>query len=163
KEKRSLSTLFHLRLREASLIMTGALALFLLLALFTYSPSDPAWNHILHLHKETINAGGKVGAFISSSFIHLFGYFAFLLPFLLFYSVWLYFHLREALDSDYLSYFTMLKSIGLLLLLIPGCALASLHWQIDWAPKISGGGFIGLHIAKSMLNLFNFSGTNLIL
>lgn len=153
---------FHLRLREALLIVTGAVSLFLLLALFTYTSSDPAWFQVFQ-SKTVLNAGGKAGAFLASLLIALFGYLAFILPLMLFYGAWLYFSYRDELDAEYFAYFKMLRAAGFFFILIPGCALASLHWSMDWASSATGGGMIGRRVALGMIHFLNVTGANLIL
>ena len=60
------------RLRESWWFALIALALYLLLVLYTYDKSDPGWSHsvdasIIH------NAGGVAGAYIADLMLYLFG------------------------------------------------------------------------------------------
>ncbi len=151
---------FNRRLSEGVLIVTGVLSLYLLLALFTHVSSDPHWSNISQ-PVSVINGGGRVGAFISDFLLFLFGHLAYLFPVMLFYCAWLYFRHRDELDTDYLSYFLMLRGAGFLFILVPGCALASIHWGI--ASLGDGGGLLGKWIALSMIRFFNYSGASLIL
>jgi S-DNA-T family DNA segregation ATPase FtsK/SpoIIIE len=59
--------------REARWIVFAALAAWLTLVLFTWSPADPGWSHssraaILH------NRGGMVGAYLADVLLYLFGF-----------------------------------------------------------------------------------------
>ncbi|HVV68394.1 MAG TPA: DNA translocase FtsK 4TM domain-containing protein [Gammaproteobacteria bacterium] len=151
---------FKRRLSEGVLLVVGMVALYLLLALFTHIPSDPTWSHITK-PMSVVNGGGRVGAFLSDFLLYLFGRFAYLFPLMLFYSAWLYFRHRDELDTDFLSYFLMLRGAGFLFILVPGCALASIHWGI--ASLADGGGLLGKWISFSMIRFFNYSGASLIL
>lgn len=152
---------FRHRLREAVLIVTAAITLFLLLALFTHTASDPIWTKIKH-SREILNLCGKAGAFFSDLLLYLFGYLAYLLPFLLFYSAYLYFRYSHLLEEEYLSHFALLRVVGFGLIFIPGCALASLHWILD-PPRLSGGGIVGQWVSIGMVSVFNVLGSNLVL
>jgi len=74
--------------REGGLYLLIAIALFLLAAMITYSPDDPGWSHagprdVVH------NYTGHAGAWLADVFLYLFGYLAYLLPFMISYSGWL--------------------------------------------------------------------------
>jgi S-DNA-T family DNA segregation ATPase FtsK/SpoIIIE len=159
---------FRYRLREGVLVATAAVALFLLLSLFTHAAADPPWTQIKHA-KEVINLGGRAGAFLSDFLLYLFGYVAYVLPCALFYGAWAYFRysallLAEAEEEEegYLSPFLLLRAAGFIFLFIPGCALAALHWYLD-PPRLSGGGLVGQWLGIGMLDFFNTLGANLIL
>ena len=66
-------------LREAALYVLGAIAIYLLVALWTYQPSDPSWSYRGPSHTVQ-NAGGWVGAWVADVMLSLFGYVAYLLP-----------------------------------------------------------------------------------
>lgn len=158
----SLEDRFQRRLSEGLLIFTGAVTLFLLVALFTHVATDPTWSQLLHRHHgnlSVVNSGGKAGAFFADFLLYLFGSFALLFPLLLFYASWLYFKYREEiLDPDFGSYFLMLRIAGFFFVLIPGCALAALHGS-----TINSGGILGKWVGLSMVGYFNVTGTSIIL
>lgn len=142
-KSKSFAIPFHLRLREALLIVTGAVSLFLLLSLFTFTSSDPAWFQVFQ-SKAVLNAGGKGGAFLASLLIAIFGYLAFILPLMLFYGAWLYFSYRDELDAEYFAYFKMLRAAGFFFhfnswlrlgqfTLVDGLGLIH-RWGNDWPP-----------------------------
>lgn len=132
---------FRNRLREGILIAVGGAALFLLLALVTHTASDPVWSQVKHA-KAVLNLGGRAGAFLSDFLLYLFGYLAYLLPFMLFYAAWLYFRYSPILEQDYVMNFILLRAIGFICLFVPGCLLGSLHWRLE-PPWLSGGGIVG--------------------
>lgn len=158
---------FRYRLREGILVATAAVALFLLLSLFTHAAGDPPWTQGRHA-TEVINLGGRAGAFLSDFLLYLFGYVAYVLPCALFYGAWAYFRYsalwlaEEEEEEGYLSQFLLLRAAGFVFLFIPGCALAALHWYLE-PPRLSGGGLVGQWLGIGMLDFFNTLGANLIL
>ena len=90
---------FQLRIREGLLIAFVALCLYLLLALVTYSPSDPGWSSTGR-GGDIHNIGGPAGAFLADIFFSLFGYLSYLFPFMLGYQAWRIFRLRDQ-DSPF--------------------------------------------------------------
>ena len=62
--------------REAMLIFTSAVALFLLLALSTYHPGDPGWSHT-GPSGPVVNEAGVVGAWLADVFLYAFGIMAY--------------------------------------------------------------------------------------
>lgn len=161
KKTASFSDYFAYRLREGILIATAAISLFILLALFTHSTADPIWTQVKHANG-VINLGGRAGAFFSDFLFYLFGYLAYLLPFVLFYSAWLYFRYSNFSEDDYLANFILLRATGFVFIFVAGCGLASLHWLLD-PPRLSGGGLIGVWVAIKTVDFFNTLGANLIL
>ncbi|TDJ70900.1 MAG: cell division protein FtsK, partial [Proteobacteria bacterium] len=85
--------IMHL-LREAGLYVLGAIALYLLIALWTYHPSDPSWSHS-GSSSRIINAGGQAGAWIADLLFNLFGYAAYLFPLMIGFAGWRVFRDRD--------------------------------------------------------------------
>jgi S-DNA-T family DNA segregation ATPase FtsK/SpoIIIE len=73
------------RLREAGMLISFAVASYLLVALYSYNPQDAAWSHS-GTNGEIQNFGGVAGAWISDLSFYLFGFLAFLLPVMVFYN-----------------------------------------------------------------------------
>ena len=73
--------------REGTLIVYFLAGLFLLIALVTYSPSDPGFT-TTGSGDEIGNAVGSYGAWLADFLLHLFGYLSFLFPLLLAYQVY---------------------------------------------------------------------------
>lgn len=165
QKSKTLEDRFQHRLSEGVLIVTGALALFLLVALATHVSSDPAWNQLWSRHHSSvsvINSGGRAGAFLSDFLLYVAGNIAFVFPLLLFYGAWLYFRYREEIkDPEFGNYFALLRLTGFIFVIFPGCALATLHWTS--LNSISSGGLIGEFIAAGMVNVFNYTGASIIL
>ena len=66
-------------LREAALFVLGALALYLLISLWTYHPADPSWSQS-SVVKTIHNLGGKFGALMADLLFSMLGYLAYLFP-----------------------------------------------------------------------------------
>ncbi len=162
KNSSVLAGIFRKRLHEGILLLVAAVAVFLLLAMVTHDYADPIWFGD-QKSGELLNAGGRVGAFLSGTLLYLFGYFAYLFPFMVFYAAWLNFRHREQLETDYRSYFTMLRGAGFFFLLLTGCALSSLHLSMADPLHVGAGGILGRVIAKGMVGVFNPLGANLVL
>lgn len=151
------------RIREGVLILTVGISLFLLLALATYHISDPGWSDTGQ-SQQIANAGGKVGAWVSDIFLYIFGYMAYLFPFMLSYAAWLNFSHRSE-DEEHLRYwFLLLRAVGFLLVLTAASSLLSIHSQMQPANlPFSSGGILGNTVGLRMLGFFNQVGTVLIL
>jgi S-DNA-T family DNA segregation ATPase FtsK/SpoIIIE len=68
--------------RIAAMLSAALLALFLLIALVSYSKSDPGWRQS-HSISDIANLGGVFGAFLSDALFSLVGYMAYLIPLVL--------------------------------------------------------------------------------
>ena len=68
------------RLREMLMLILAGVAVFLMIALVTYSSSDGFWPS-----GSVMNAGGKIGAWGAYMFFAAFGAFAFLAPVVVWY------------------------------------------------------------------------------
>jgi len=161
QEAPSFTDYFRRRVREGALVAVAAVSLFLLLALFTHTSADPVWTQIRQA-TDVINLGGRAGAFLSDFFLYLFGYIAYLLPLVLFYSTWLYFRYKDSLQEEYFMHFLVMRITGFALIFVPGCALAALHWYLD-PPRLSGGGVVGQWVAIHIVNFLNTLGANVML
>lgn len=155
------SDYFNRRLRESGVLIVVAIALYFLLALLSHNNADPTWVKV-HASSHVSNSFGWIGAFIADFLLYLFGYLAYLLPIMMFYSAWWYFRHSHLLDEDYLSYFLMLRLAGFLFIFLAGCALGSLHWRLH-PPWLTGGGLLGRWIAFHMVGFFSHEGAHLIL
>ncbi|GAA5215140.1 DNA translocase FtsK 4TM domain-containing protein [Corallincola platygyrae] len=147
------------RLLEAALIVSSVGAVFLLLALYSYAPTDPGWSQTAFAG-EIKNMTGAVGALVADLLFFVLGYQAYMVPFLVAFLGWYsfrrYYHVFEI---DYMA--LSLRMVGGLLLLIGISALASINFDDFYF--FSAGGMLGDVIAASMLPVFNLLGTTLLL
>lgn len=150
------------RLREALLIIVTAIALFLLLSLVTYHNTDPGWSSTGDV-TQVANAGGRAGAWLSDLILYLFGYIAFIFPFLLIYAGWIF--LRALPDSPAFDLRAFaLRSAGFVLLMLGASGLASLQFGAYHAHlPYSAGGILGDIVAPQLVAEFNLTGSTLLL
>jgi DNA segregation ATPase FtsK/SpoIIIE, S-DNA-T family len=147
-------------LREGTLWVLGALALLLLLALFSYHPHDPGFS-------DTGEPGpvgnwiGPVGAWLAGFFLFLFGRPAYLFPVMLAFAGWLV-HKDQSLPETRSRINTLLRAFGFVLTLVTSCGLASLHWSGAGLPN-SAGGVLGELAGKGSAHGLSFLGATLLL
>lgn len=145
------------RLRELGMISLVALAGFLLLALVSYHSNDPGWTHLVNTD-QVHNAAGRAGAWTADLLLHLWGYLAFLIPFLLIYQTWLWFDRSKGTkkeNSPLNIVIISMRWVGFILIIVAGSGLAGLH--------DNAGGILGDLIFKGMIHIFNVAGAILIL
>ena len=118
----------------------------LMLALVTYSPSDPgmSWSST---STETVitNAGGSIGALVADVGRTVFGFTIFLLPVVMAIAGW--FWLRTLLRNESTrSYVIILFSVGIVLTLVSGSGLENLHATYQSQNHI--GGIAGYEVSR---------------
>ena len=157
----------HLRYRlyEGYFILMLTFSVFLLLALISYHPSDPSWSHSIAI-KKVSNVTGEVGAWISDLFLYIYGYLAYLFPFMLTFIGWVFFRNRHEQRTEPLIIWSLvlLRSVGFLLVLLAGSALAVIH--LPFSPShlpFNTGGILGTVVVGTLLPICNKVGTTLIL
>lgn len=155
-----ISNLMQRLLREGTLIIYSLLALFLLIALVSYSPADPGFTTTGN-GEAVSNAVGVYGAWLADIFWYLLGYLAYAFPALLLYKV--YSSFREAeLASEFSWPLFGLKTAGFILLVISASGLATLHFEIT--PELpSAGGVIGSLVADLCTPVLATLGSTLLL
>lgn len=149
-------------IREGAMWALVCVALYLLLALVTYSPQDSAWSHVGYGDIVT-NAGGRVGAWFSDIAFYLFGILSYLVPVMVAWSGYLIFRKPEPWPEIRLHKLA-LRWFGFLFTLVAGCVFASIYLPGLGAelPNGSGGG-LGLLLGEHMLRAFGPKGTLLFL
>ena len=151
-------------LKEGALFIFGFAALYFFLALFSYDASDPGWSHSgLAAQKDIANLGGPTGALISDIFLSLFGYLAYLFPIMVAYSGLLIYKDRQK-EHVFDKRGVALRSLGFVLALFAGCALASMHDATVVSPlPVNAGGILGDILGGRMVHSFNIIGATLLL
>jgi len=141
----------------AALLLLG-LALFVLLALVSYSLDDPQGLLKVWSAPAVSNWGGKAGALLASGVLGFLGLSGFLAPLLLLGLAWQ--SHREGLD--YLAWPQVLAALGLL---ASSAGLLGLAWPyIPWEQGlIHGGGYLGKALAAGLTGLLNRPGATLVL
>ena len=147
------------RTREIRGVVCLALAVFLLLCLFSYSPHDPSFTRFMADGPSTHNLTGKFGSYTADAIIRLIGIASFLLPLALLACAFQYF-LRPAFMVSAprvlgFSFFA-LACAGLLGSLVKGGVTF-------YGETLEAGGLIGKGIVRFLLGYFNPAGTYIIL
>lgn len=151
------------RMREGSLIFSLAISIFLVLSLFSYHHSDPAWSSVSQT-AAIQNAAGKAGAYVADIILYFFGYIGYLFPLTLLFGAWQLFKTRKNHDQEYRFRFMAVRCFGLVLTILCATGAASL----DIVPSyrflpLTAGGVIGNSVAYMLVGGFNFIGASLIL
>ncbi|UJF19891.1 DNA translocase FtsK 4TM domain-containing protein [Vibrio sp. SS-MA-C1-2] len=146
------------RLLESLYILGILSSIFLMVSLISFNPADPSWSQT-GWQQGVSNAGGAFGAYIADIFFFAFGLLAYLIPFLFTLAAWFFFRRRKQSEQiDFMILAT--KIIGILLLFLSSCSLATVNFDDFW--YFSSGGVIGDVIANSAIPLFNLLGSMLI-
>jgi DNA segregation ATPase FtsK/SpoIIIE, S-DNA-T family len=136
-----------------------AAALFWIVSLASYEPSDPAWFFRVGVEGPIANFAGRVGAFLAELTFQLVGYTAFVVPIALIVAGWNYFWCR-AVDAP------ATKVFGAALLF--GCVSTFLSMAISQTAAAgmashTGGGYLGSFLAAEMIAYLGQTGSIIIL
>ncbi|AQA20276.1 cell division protein FtsK [Halioglobus japonicus] len=149
------------RLREGAFIGVSAVCLYLLLALATYSGTDPGWSASGN-GSAISNLGGPTGAWLADVFFSLVGYAAYLFPILLAYrALILLLERNNPHGFDWLTF--GIRTLGLVLVMIAGTALAAMNDTGQSSLPQGAGGILGQAIGGSFTVAFSAVGSRLIL
>lgn len=147
------------RLLEAGLIITTAVAAFILVALLSFDPADPSWSQTGDYIKVK-NLTGTAGAWVADLLYFSFGWLALIIPVIVQGLGYLLFKkTHQVFKLDYLT--LSLRVIGLILFIVSSTAISSINFDDFY--QFSSGGVIGDVFANAMLPAFNFTGTSIIL
>jgi S-DNA-T family DNA segregation ATPase FtsK/SpoIIIE len=149
-------------LREAALYALAILAVYLLISLWTYHPTDPAWSHRGPTNI-VANSGGRVGAWVADVLFNLFGYIAYLLPLMIAVIGWRVYLHRKDPELPGLKQ-RIVTSTGFLMALVGACGLASLYFsQSKIGLPFAAGGWFGNAVGAGLVAALNFVGATLLL
>ncbi len=152
-----------LRLREGALILAAAVALYLLLAIGSYQPADPAWS-TSGTNPDAKNLGGVMGAWLSDALLYGFGLTAYFSPLMVIFSGWLLFRWGAEETSDGALHFWLLKVVGLLMAVGAASGLATLHLSHHATTlPLDAGGVMGELVGRGALGIFGGVGATLLL
>ncbi len=149
-------------LREAALYVLGAIAIYLLISLWTYTTSDTSWSH-RGSNTTVFNTGGRAGAWLSDVFFNLFGYVAYLLPIMIAITGWrIYLHRKDPAPTGLKHRLLMASSF--LAAVVGACGLAGLHFaQGKTGMPFASGGWLGNAVGLGLASNFSFTGATLFL
>jgi len=148
--------------RESWWLAFLAVALYLLLVLFTFHKGDPGWSHsIVPEHIE--NGGGVVGAYLADLLLFVFGVSAYWWVVLCGALVlWGFRRIETVPESDRRSYAVAL--IGFVLLLIASCGVESLRlYTLKAMLPGAPGGAMGALVGNGLAGIAGFTGATLLL
>ena len=151
-------------IREAGFIALALIAVYLLIALLTYSAADPGWSQAVSSNR-VHNSGGVVGAWLADVLLYLFGYLGYLFPFILAFDGWRLFRNRR-LQVPVNPLQISLRAGGFLLLFIGGCGLAWMYFSpgAHLPHELHGaGGIFGDATGSLLRATFGHLGTTLIM
>ena len=143
--------------REGVFLLLAVAAIFLLVTLLSYEPSDPGWRQ---LNNNTVieNLGGISGAFLADLLFSVFGYAAFLLSAL----PVLKFVQRLSIEPAVYGWLGWVWRFGgAVLLLISSSMLIHLYDATNILPA-GAGGAIGSSVADPLIIQFGFVGASLL-
>lgn len=145
--------------REGAVIALIALAIYLAMALLTFTPGDPGWASIGH-DTSVRNYAGRTGAWLASLFMDFFGHMAYLFPVMIAgYAIMLIRRRNESLDLHWPLF--LMRFGGFLLILLSATSLLSLYSVFGLG--VSSGGVLGTAVSEAMVRFFNLPATTLLL
>jgi len=148
--------------REGALWGTVIVALYLVLALASYSPEDPGWS-FAGQDGAVSNAAGRFGAWFADLALFLIGGLAYLIPVAVVWSAYLLFREHET-EPETKLYWLALRWIGLLFTIAAGAGLAGLQLPGSFGALPNGlGGGLGQLIASAVDSAFGLGGGSLVL
>ena len=146
--------------REGTLIVYFLLALYLTIALLSYSPSDPGYT-TTGSNENIVNAVGFYGAWVADALLHAFGYLSFGFPSLLAHKVYSSFR-EEQLTAEFSWAMFAFRALGFSFLMLASCGLATLHFNVEDTMPYFAGGFLGSIVVDLSLPLFSILGSTLL-
>lgn len=144
------------RSHDVIFLLSLLASLLLLVALATYSATDPSWS--VQSSKPVENAAGKFGAFLADILLQGFGYLAYVIPVLIIAKLALMF--RKKPSTNNMAWLS--RTFGLLLTTVMCCVLAEMSvWHGEHLPA-GAGGVLGDWMLSLLLPLFGFVGTSVV-
>jgi DNA segregation ATPase FtsK/SpoIIIE, S-DNA-T family len=150
-------------MRDIAMIVIAPFLLYLLVTLYTFSPSDPGWSHSGSVTAPLNNAGGRVGAFLADVLLYLCGYVAFVLPFILGAIAWIALFGMDTDGDGEADLGPALRLIGIVGFLIASTGLLQLKIGAATGFSARAGGILGQLVGDSLLSAFGMIGGNLFL
>jgi len=136
-----------------------AAALFWIVSLASYEPTDPAWLFTVGVNAPTANFAGRVGAFLAELTFQLVGYTAFVVPIALIVAGWNYFWCRKV-DAP------ATKIFGACLLFACVSTFMSMAVHTTGTTGMAshtGGGYFGMFLSSQMTAYLGQTGSVIIL
>jgi DNA segregation ATPase FtsK/SpoIIIE, S-DNA-T family len=149
-------------LQESRWLGVGALAVFLIMALWGFQRSDPGWSHAVGA-AGLQNPAGRAGAWVADLMLYVFGLSAWWWVVLLGMTVWWGFRRLHG-QPEKLPPSPYLAIPGFLALLLASTALEALRFHTLQAElPLAPGGMLGLEISRWLADTLGFTGATLFL
>ncbi|HVY52978.1 MAG TPA: DNA translocase FtsK 4TM domain-containing protein, partial [Gammaproteobacteria bacterium] len=153
------------RLNEGLLLIYCAIAVFILVALISYTHTDPSWSTVSS-SREIANWGGKVGAWLADFLYLMLGFVAFVLPLTMLYWCIKSFPAKVEEKAKKNSFISdrALKGIGLIFMLVSSCGIIHTYFgRYGAALPARAGGIIGYLVSKELSEFLNVRGSLILL
>ena len=148
--------------REGALLVISAVAIYLLISIASYSPSDPGWSNAARVD-QIANRGGVVGAWLADVLLYLFGFMAYLFPLTIGYAGWLIYQGLKTPYDEFDAYHAAIRTAGCVLTVCAGCGLATLHYHGSAVFPVDAGGLIGNFVGIGLADIVDPLGGTLLL
>ena len=148
--------------REGALLVISAVAIYLLVSIWSYHPGDPGWSNAGHVDR-IANLGGVAGAWIADILLYLFGFMAYLFPVMIGYAGWLVYRGLKAATVELDVHHATIRAAGCVVAVCAGCGLATLHYHGSAAFPVDAGGIIGSIVGSGLAGIVNPIGGTLFL
>ena len=148
--------------REGALLVTSAVAIYLLVSIASYDPGDPGWSNAGHVER-IANLGGVAGAWIADVLLYLFGFMAYLFPVVIGYAGWLVYRGLKAATDEIDVHHATIRAAGCVVAVCAGCGLATLHYHGSAVFPVDAGGIIGSIVGSGLAGIVNPIGGTLFL
>ena len=147
--------------RETVVIVLLALCIFLLLALFSYSASDPGWSY-RGPETDVSNWMGALGAWLSDVFYSLLGASALWLPAMLGFAAWWLMRSRQVrFELDMLA--LAVRVAGFFMLVLGTTVLGALHfYNPESVLPYGSGGILGEGLVATLMPIVSHTGVGLV-
>jgi len=152
------------RLHEGLLIVLVACGFFVLLSLVTYHRADPSWSHQVDNIK-VLNAGGRVGAWLSDFLLYLFGYITYFFPIILFQCIWEVYRAYQRVEGiPKIAWLPVSSRItGFIMTVLSTTSLLHLYLAgVNAGLPYESGGIVGVTFGNFLLQWFNRVGATTI-
>jgi len=149
-------------LQESRWLGVGAIALFLIMALWGFSKEDPGWSHAVGsatLH----NPAGRAGAWIADLMLYIFGLSAWWWVVLLGMFVWWGFRKYHS-PEDHTQHPLFIALGGFSFLLVASSSLEALRfYSLKAALPLAPGGMLGIELGRVLSTQLGYTGSTLFL
>ncbi len=149
-------------LQESRWLGVGAVALFLIMALWGFRKDDPGWSHAVGAGSPQ-NPAGRAGAWIADLMLYLFGLSAWWWIVLLGMFVW--WGIRKFNSpEEHRQHPLFIALAGFSLLLVASSALEALRfYSIKATLPLAPGGLLGIEAGRVLATQFGYTGSTLLL